>query len=119
MWGTRRSWGNTVQHLKAPHVDQDPEPILVHQVSSASTLWHSGPVLRRCPLTKSCQRRWSQPGAPQTVGFFPTVDCCCCRYVGLFTRGFLRLGLLLALVSWTTKKDRTTMAPRKAKTGMV
>lgn len=56
----------------------------------------------------------------QTVGFFPvSVAVCCWRYVGRLTRGFLRFGLLLALVSCTTKKDRTTMAPRKAKTGMV
>lgn len=69
---------------------------------------------------KSLKQRWSVgSGDPQTVGFFPAVDCCCCRYVGLFTLGFLRLGLLFALVSWTTKKDRTTIAPKKANTGMV
>lgn len=56
-----------------------------------------------------------------TVGFLPVcrVCCCCCRYVGRLTRGLRRLGLFLALVSCTTKKDRTTMAPRKANMGMV
>lgn len=38
---------------------------------------------------------------------------------GRFTLGFLRFGLLLALLICTTKKARTTMAPRKANTGMV
>lgn len=54
-----------------------------------------------------------------TVGFFPAVAVCCWRYVGRLIRGFLRFGLLLALVSWTTKNDKTTIAPRKANTGMV
>lgn len=43
----------------------------------------------------------------------------CCISCGRFTRGFRLFGLLLALLICTTKNARTTMAPRKAKTGMV
>lgn len=93
--------------------------------SSASTLLHTWCELQAGLLNaqyKSLKQHWSFGLVDsQTVGFFPTADCCCCccRYVGLFTLGFLRLGLLLAFVSWTTKKDRTTIAPKNANTGMV
>lgn len=82
----------------------------------APLMWAPGLLAQH----RSLKQHWSIHSVdPQTVGFFPAVDCCCCRYVGLFTLGFLRLGLLFAFVSWTTKKDRTTIAPKKANTGMV
>lgn len=43
----------------------------------------------------------------------------CCASCGRFALGLLRFGRLLALLICTTKKARATMAPRKAKTGMV
>lgn len=43
----------------------------------------------------------------------------CCMSCGRFTRGFRLFGLLFALLICTTKNARTTMAPRKAKTGIV
>lgn len=43
----------------------------------------------------------------------------CCVSCGRFALGLLLFGRLLALLICTTKKARATMAPRKAKTGMV
>lgn len=43
----------------------------------------------------------------------------CCASCGRFALGRLRFGRLLALLICTTKKAKATMAPRKAKTGMV
>lgn len=53
----------------------------------------------------------------QTEGVFGGWTCCIS--CGRFTRGFRLFGLLFALLICTTKNARTTMAPRKAKTGIV
>lgn len=105
--------------------------VRVRQASASKvyqTLCKAAPALL---LNTSCPfNTWSMKPAPpaagqncspgQTVGFFPAVVVVCCwRYVGRLTLGFLRLGLLFTFVSWTTKNDRTTIAPRKANTGMV
>ncbi|TNN64192.1 hypothetical protein EYF80_025560 [Liparis tanakae] len=102
-----------------------------HAALSTKCPFNSASVLGGGAAARRRQRRDAVPA--QTVGFFPVavavvaaavpddpvvVDCCW-RYVGRLMRGFLRLGLLLAFVSCTTKKDRTTIAPRKANTGMV
>lgn len=116
---------NTVQHLKTSSWRRGSKTVLpsglsVQTVICTVTFAHSIEAPGLLVQHKSLKQQWSlSSGDPQTVGFFPAVDCCCCRYVGLFTLGFLRLGLLFAFVSWTTKKDRTTIAPKKANTGMV
>lgn len=91
------------------HMQSTPQWRLVFQSSGPCVLWPNS--------------LWWLGRQPHTVGFLPVgASCCCCccwRYVGRLTLGFRRLGLFLDLVSCTTKKDNTTMAPRKANMGMV
>lgn len=92
---------------------QTPKTMRWCQVHTGCTSTGSNPL-----PWKASTPRWSLARQSfHTEGVFGGWTCCIS--CGRFTRGFRLFGLLFALLICTTKKARTTMAPRKAKTGMV